>query len=619
MKLTGSLLLMFLFLFLSVCEPASGYQVQDESSPSASAPDPDFSPRGPFTGPLVIPHIARFRELPNRMNLDPLILPPDTVFKIDEQLVPLFERILQEATDEEIQEVAALSLARVAEENLADISRSGTALLKVLKSSEKQRLCYACAHALAVGNVEAAAPELIQSASEGSDDQRLLIEPALARWKVRAAADLWRPRLKDTDISEVSFRLAAEGLAALDDAVSLEPLSEIVADSTADFGKRMAAAKAAALLDPEQAFAAAGQQINGSVQDRLLAIALLDNTKAESHVRTSLLCDDPTDAVASAAWQQVFRRSPENLVSHLAAGRVHGDAQVRMTAARVMELFPNAERTAWLDQQLSDVHIEVRNVARQMLVIVATENPDLKDQIAGRAADALQPDSKDWQGTEQSLVLLGQLRATQFSPLCVPLLSHPRSEVNISASWLIHLFPDESIRDAILGVIRKNEETAVRPPLSQGDSGLVQCLLIQYAGLVRMREIQPMLETKFNKMAPGGLPARTASMWALGILFEKTASPELAAKFEERIKDRTGSPAEWPTVRRASVLALGLLRATDSSDVVFDAFSQDSLESLIPGTARWVLPLLGQPMPAEILPREVPIGGWRINLVEDSD
>lgn len=615
MKITGSLFL--LILSLSACSPAYGYQAQDAGSRSVSAPDREFSPQGPYTGPLEMPHIVRFRDLPMRMHLDPLILLPDTVLKIDERLVPLFERALQEATDLEIQEVAALSLARMAEEKLSDISRSGTALLEVLKSSKNERIRFACAYALAVGNVQVAAPELIQLVSEGSDDQRLLIEPALARWKTKSAADLWRPRLKDSDISEVSFRLAAEGLAALDDAASLEPLSELIADSSADFGMRMSAAKAVALLDPDQAFAAAGQKVDGGVQDRLLAIALLDNTKAESHARATMLCDDQADAIASAAWQQVFRRSPENLVSHLATGRIHRDAQVRMTAARVMELFPNAERALWLHQQLSDVHIEVRNVARQMLAAVAVKNPELKDQIAGMAGDTLKPDSGDWQGIEQSLVLLGQLKAIQFSPQCVPLLDYQRDEVNISAAWLIHLFPDESVRGSILDTIRKTEELISTPGLPHGESPLKQSFLIQYGGLVRMREIQPILETKFSKRDPGGPQVRAAAMWVLGILFEKTAAPELAARFEERIKDRASVPPESIGVRRASVMALGLMRAAASTEVVSDAYSADYTESLIPGTARWVLPLLGQPMPAEIPTIEKSIGGWRINVVED--
>ena len=309
MKITGSILI--LILALPACDSVRASQVPDDGVPSASVVDPDFSPGGPYAGPLVIPSISRFRNLPNRMDLEPLILPPDTVLKIDERLVPLFERVLQEATDAELQEVAALSLARVAEEKLADIRGTATALLQVLRSSRNERIRFACAYALAAGNVEAAAPELIQLASKRSDDQRLLIEPALARWKVQSAVDLWRPRLTDPDISDVSFRLAAEGLTALNDAASLEPLRQIVADSSADFGMRMSAAKAVAILNPDQAFAAAEQHTDGSVQDRLLAIALLDNTKTESYAPTARLCDDRSDSIAAAAWQQLYRRSPE--------------------------------------------------------------------------------------------------------------------------------------------------------------------------------------------------------------------------------------------------------------------------------------------------------------------
>jgi len=614
MKITGSILI--LILALPACDSVRASQVPDDGVPSASVVDPDFSPGGPYAGPLVIPSISRFRNLPNRMDLEPLILPPDTVLKIDERLVPLFERVLQEATDAELQEVAALSLARVAEEKLADIRGTATALLQVLRSSRNERIRFACAYALAAGNVEAAAPELIQLASKRSDDQRLLIEPALARWKVQSAVDLWRPRLTDPDISDVSFRLAAEGLTALNDAASLEPLRQIVADSSADFGMRMSAAKAVAILNPDQAFAAAEQHTDGSVQDRLLAIALLDNTKTESHAPTARLCDDRSDSIAAAAWQQLYRRSPELLVNQLPTGCTHRSAQVRIAAARVIEVFPNAERTEWLHQLLSDVHIEVRNVARAMLVIVAEETPDLREQIVGLAGDALQPDSKDWQGIEQALILLGQLKATQFSQQCIPLLDYPRDEVSISAAWLIHLFPDESVREAVLSTIRKTDELLSNPGLPHGESALKQSFLIQYGGLVRMREIQPILETKFSKTDPGGTPVRTAAMWALGMLFEKNPVPELAATFAGRIKDRAGVPPEYLPVRRMSVMALGLMRSVESIPVVQEAYASDSPESMIPGTARWVLPMLGQPAPAEIPPIEKFVGGWRINVAE---
>jgi len=608
--------LFVLILSLTVYSPAPAFQAETEGRSPAAGPNPNYSPHGPYAGPLTLPHIVRYRELPMRMHLEPLILPPDNVHLIDERMVPLFLRVVNESRDLEVQEVAALSLARVAGENVADISHCGPALRKVLKSTASRRIRNACGFALAAGNIRAAEPDLVSLASDSDDSLRLRVEPALARWKAASAAELWRPRLTDALVSTVSYRLAAEGLAALNDKTSLPLFNATLADSSAAFGRRKAAAAAIAQLDPDLAFSEAQPFITGSVTDRLLALALLDNTKAESYIRIVSLCDDPADAVAAVAWRQAFRLCPEYLINHLPAGRSHRDAQIRMAAARTIELFPTAERTSWLHQQLSDIHIEVRNVARQMLVQVAEVHSNLKNQIVGMAADMLKLESADWQGLEQSLILLGQLKATQLSHLCIPLLDHPRDEVRVSAAWLIHMFPDETIRDAMLSYIEKTEKLIEIPSGLDGEITLKQALLIQYGGLIRLREIQPMLETKFNKLAPGGFHERSAAMWVMGIFFEKDPVPELAAKFAEMIRDRTSMPPEPPQVRRMCVLALGLMRSKASVEVVREAYGKDSPHTLIPGTARWVLPLLGEPLPAEIPANQRFSGGWRLKPAE---
>ena len=85
------------------------------------APDPDYSPQGGFFGTISLPVIVRYQNLPMRMYLDPLIPAPVAVQELDSQLVPLWERMLREGTDPELVEVAAQSLARVAEMKLADI------------------------------------------------------------------------------------------------------------------------------------------------------------------------------------------------------------------------------------------------------------------------------------------------------------------------------------------------------------------------------------------------------------------------------------------------------------------------------------------------------------------
>ena len=103
---------------------------------------------------------------------------------------------------------------------------------------------------------------------------------------------------------------------------------------------------------------------------------------------------------------------------------------------------------------------------------------------------------------------------------------------------------------------------------------------------------------------------------ALGVIHEKTANEELAKKFEERVQDRASLPPEHLPVRRSSVMALGLLRSTKSIPVVMEAYKVDPPDAGIPDTARWVLPLLGEPMPPELPPYMLGVGGWRITPVD---
>ena len=137
------------------------------------------------------------------------------------------------------------------------------------------------------------------------------------------------------------------------------------------FEKRRAAARAISVLAPDLAFAEAKSLIEGSVRDRLLGIELLSSGKPEAHVRLFPLCADASDGVAAAAWVALLRLHPEGLNPAVPTGRSHRDAVVRMTAAHVMRRFPDNQRIEWLHRQLSDRHLEVRNVAREMLFLVA--------------------------------------------------------------------------------------------------------------------------------------------------------------------------------------------------------------------------------------------------------
>ncbi|MEI6540138.1 MAG: hypothetical protein WCO86_11535, partial [Planctomycetota bacterium] len=173
---------------------------QNTERRQSELPDPSFSPRGSFRGQLEIAHIARFDNLPRRMFLEPHLISPGSARTLGLRFVSLFDQTLRGINDAELQETAALSLARVAREKLQDISGSSDILLQHLESHSNFRVRFACARALVNADWQESGAALLNMDEYADDSQRLWIDPALARWKVVAAADIWRQRLEfDTE------------------------------------------------------------------------------------------------------------------------------------------------------------------------------------------------------------------------------------------------------------------------------------------------------------------------------------------------------------------------------------------------------------------------------------
>ena len=600
-------------------DPKPAAKQLDTEERQSELPNPAFSPHGPFQGPLEIPHIARFNKLPMRMFLEPHLIAPPVVKKLDARFVPLFDRTLREIDNDELLETAAISLARVAREKLQDISKSTDILLKHLESHSSLRVRFACARALVNADASQSAAAVLKLDEFADDAQRLWIDPALARWKFAAAGEIWKQRLATDAETTMAVSLACDGLAALGDSQVSDLLQSVLRGELLAFEKRKAAARALSILDPDKAFAEAESFVGGSVFERLLAIQLLTSAKPEAHAKLVLLCEDASDGVASSAWAALFRVNPEALIPALPPGRSHRDAVVRMTAAHIMQRFPDAERAGWLHALLSDRHLEVRNVAREMSVLVAEGQAHLRDGIVAMAGDTLAANHENWQGIEQSLLLLGQLRAGQFSDRCVPLLEHPRNEVFVTSAWLMHLYPDVSVQDAVRKQLMRNEELFKTPALipAGADIGQQSSYLIQYAGLERLKDLHAFLEPNFSKGAPGGIYKRTAAMWTLGLFHENDPASEIATSFIGRVADRVGMMPEQEVVRRMSAIALGLMRAKSGVPGLLEAYEIDPADSLIPDSARWSLGMIGEALPDPVRAYSQGVGGWRLSPVDD--
>lgn len=597
--------------------PDSGAQQNGEAQQN-ELPNPEFSPQGPFQGPIRIPHIARYYDLPQRMFLEPHLISPGTVKKVDSSFMELFDKTLREFDDDELLETSALSLARIAHEKLnSDLSRSTDILLKHLESHSNLRVRFACARALVNADASQSAAAVLALDQHAADAQRLWIDPALSRWKCTAAGDVWKQRLANNSETAVAVSLACEGLAALGDVQASDLLLSVLQGKLLAYDKRRAAAKATCVLVPDVAFAESASFTGGSVPERLLGIELLTSAKPEAHAALVPLCSDASDGVASAAWVALHRMSPATLIPLISTGRSHRDAAVRMTAARIMRQFPDAERSQWLHQMLSDEHLEARNVAREMLFLVAEKQPALREEIIGMTSDTLKENPEDWQAIEQCLLLLGQLRAAQFSDRCIPLLEHPRNEVLVTSAWLLHLFPDPAVQDAVRNRLKKIDEfpSATTPDLEWGHQA---AFLIQFAGLERMKDLQPMLQKNFRKnLHPQLIFKRAAAMWAIGLFHEKDPVADLANAYVGRMNDRDGPGPELLEVRRMSAVGLGLIRAESAMPALLEAYQTDPVTSVIPDSARWSLGMMGNPLLDPVQPYAPVIGDWRLSPVVD--
>lgn len=189
----------------------------------------------------------------------------------------------------------------------------------------------------------------------------------------------------------------------------------------------------------------------------------------------------------------------------------------------------------------------------------------------------------------------------------------------MTSAWLLHLYPDPAVQDAVRKQLVRNEEMFNNRALTSGgaDIGEQSSYLIQYAGLERLKDMQAFLEPNLSKSAPGGISKRTAAMWTLGLFHENDPDPDLAKSFLGRVGDRSSLMPEHEAVRRMSAIALGIIRAKSAVPGLQEAYTTDPGISLIPDSARWSLGMIGEPLPDALKPYSHAVGGWRLNPVDD--
>jgi HEAT repeat protein len=446
-------------------------------------------------------------------------------------------------------------------------------LLKVLdRPDQDPAVRLAAAQALVALDAREAAPSLLRQATSGGSDLGNLVEPVLARWAYRPARDLWRERLRDPAAAPAAFVLAARGLGAVGEQADADRLREVVLSDKMPGPLRLEAAHALAVLRQagleKDAERLASDPTPRGLVGRLAAASLLRRHGGTDAVRLlQRLLRDAEPAVAVIAADRLVEIDTALLVPALDHLLASPDAKVRSAAVEVLFRHPDPQHLRLLADCLDDPHPDVRTQARRAMEELAAKK-ELHDPIIDEGMRMLA--TQRWRGLEQAAFLLARLDHKPAARRLAELLPFDRAEVDVAAAWgLRKLAVAETLPAATAhsaATLKLLLETRENPPrkgvtAEALDHQLSQ--LHQLLGQQKYAAAEPVLREFIPHLAakPIGPEARASAIWALGLLHEGQAVPDLAAALEARLNDTNSVPPELVEVRYMSAISLARMQA----------------------------------------------------------
>jgi HEAT repeat protein len=422
----------------------------------------------------------------------------------------------------------------------------------------------AAARALVTLEARQAAPSLLKQAQAGGGALADFIEPALARWDYQPARAVWLQRLRDPATPRRSLRLAIGCLEVVREEQAAGRLRELALAAETPGPVRLAAARALGALRDQGLEGDAGQLAADDsargLASRLAAAALLRRHGGAEAVRILVrLMGDREPAVVAPAVARLLEIDVKLVVPALANLLASRDPAVRSLAVEALRRQPTGEHVRLLADRLDDLHPEVRVKARQALHGLAAMEA-WRGPVVAEGTRALA--TQQWRGLEQAAILLAQLDHKPAAGRLAELLSHDRPEVGLAAAWGLRKLAVAATLPAVLKYVEaklKDLAKGVGGPLL--DHQLSQ--LNQFLGLARYGPADAALRRYLPRMRKGiGSPeARAAAVWALGLIHEGKADPEVVRAVEARLNDLAPPPPEDYRVRWMAAVTLGRLKA----------------------------------------------------------
>ncbi|MBI1311841.1 hypothetical protein GC176_11160 [bacterium] len=509
---------------------------------------------------------------PSVLHEDPYLPVPGPINQADPAILPLLEDALASG-ESDLKRDAAVSIIRIHRNGYIDCSSLAAALTHVLQSNEKNRLVLKdVARALVSVDASESAAALSESIGRDADLVRI-IEPALARWSYGPVQDEWLRRLGKFETEPQFLVLSAiRGLGETRNPAATELLQQIVLQSPrATY--RLASASAlgnvqragleglAGQLLREESAVLSPSSATRNLLHRQLAVLLLRWHSSDAARKSMLsLATDSNGAVAVVAWESLLRTAPKELRAVTEQSASANDPNVRNFVVQTLRMTPDASAVEQLGRILSDRHPDVRNAARRAL-LAFSEIPELRNAVLSAGTSVLE--QNNWEGVEQSAVLLGTLDHEPIADRCFELLTHPRTEAAVAAAWALRKLAIPATLPRMLtfceridAALEGNRGIAISDPPVAGH-------LFEAMGLMDYKPADELLRRYVPKRDPRLLvPMRRSAINALGWLHAGSEDEELSAQFYARIVDQSPLPIyELDEVRYAATIAIGRIKA----------------------------------------------------------
>jgi HEAT repeat protein len=536
---------------------------------------------------------------------------PPVVMVFPEEARGLWLKALQRPeADMRCKAAGAIALAR--QRGVKGLETTVAPLLAELDRPEQHpTVRLTVAQALVALEAREAAPGLLRAAEAGGDDVRAIIEPALAAWDYRPARAVWLARLAEPAAPPPSLVLAIRGLAEVREEKAADRLREMALSDRGATSVRLEAARALGLLRDagleEDAERLAADTSKAGVSSRLAAAALLERHRGDRAVRLlQRLADDPEPAVAARAVTRLLGIDSKLVVARVERLLASPAARLRSLGAEVLFREPTADHVRLLGDRLDDLHAGVRVQARRFLSELAAR-PDWRRPVIEQGSRLLA--ASGWRGQEQATILLAQLDHKPAAARLVELLRvEGPPEVYLTAAWGLRRL---AVADTLPAVLRHVEAQQRRLRALAGridsepmllDHQLSQ--LNQLLGQQKYRPADAVLRQFIPRMAKPmavdvGFESRAAAVWALGLIHEGKAVPDLAGAVEGRLNDINTIPPEDARVRRMCAVTLGRLGAKAAVPSLRKHFGDhEPSRDPVNNACGWALArLTGEPVP----------------------